>query len=296
MAIALIAPAKINLTLEVLRRRDDGYHEIASICQTIALADRVVIQDAVALQYQTTGPYANKLPPEPDDDLAYRAATALQRHAGVDHGAAIRIEKRVPVAAGLGGGSSNAAAILRGLNRLWSLGLTTDALCEIGAGLGSDVPLFIHGGACRLRGRGEIVEPLKDVAETPVILLVSDMAIDDKTRRMYAGLTEADFTDGGRTAATQARLATGAPASAAMLHNAFEASAARLAPNLPAALAACRDAGLTAQVCGAGPSVYVLGAPELNAGLTATLAGLGYTPVATRTLGRDDALKIEDPG
>jgi 4-diphosphocytidyl-2-C-methyl-D-erythritol kinase len=295
VAIALLAPAKINITLEVLRRRDDGYHEIASISQTLALADRVVIEPAAALQLETTGPYAGKLPSGPDD-LAYRAATALQRHAGVDYGAAIRIEKRVPVAAGLGGGSSDAAAVLRGLDRLRGLRLSTDVLCEIGAGLGSDVPLFIHGGACRLRGRGEIVEPLPDTGETPVILLITDMAIEDKTGRMYAGLTEADFTDGGRTAASRARLATGAPASAPMLYNAFEANAGRLMPNLPAALAACRDAGLTTQVCGAGPSLYVLGASTLTASLTAALAGLGYTPIGTRTLGREAALHIEDIG
>ncbi len=144
--LTLRAPAKVNLTLEVLGRRDDGYHDIVSIMQTVDLCDTITLEpaDALAIECDDTsiGPSAN---------LALRAATLLNESTGGGKGAKIRLEKRIPVAAGLGGGSSDAAATLVGLNRLWGLDLPIERLVGLAAGLGSDVPFFIHGGVAMVQ-------------------------------------------------------------------------------------------------------------------------------------------------
>jgi 4-diphosphocytidyl-2-C-methyl-D-erythritol kinase len=150
----LCAPAKINWTLEVLGRRNDGYHNVGSLMQTVDSCDILDISPADRLTLEVEG---ERQPSQ--DDLVLRAATLLDGGSG--RGAHIRLDKRVPVAAGLGGGSSDAAAALRGLNELWHLGYGDARLAEIGAGIGSDVSFFVYGGTALAEGRGE------RVADTP---------------------------------------------------------------------------------------------------------------------------------
>jgi 4-diphosphocytidyl-2-C-methyl-D-erythritol kinase len=153
------APAKINLTLDALYKRDDGYHELEMVMTTIDLADRI---DLIEIPNRSTISLESSsgLVPQDERNLAYMAASLLKRKMGIDRGVRIRIFKHIPVAAGLAGGSSDAAATLRGLNRLWKLGLSLEELAEIGAEIGSDVPFCVYGHTAIAKGRGEILIPI----------------------------------------------------------------------------------------------------------------------------------------
>lgn len=166
---SLVARAKVNLYLHIVGQRPDGFHEVVMILQSLGLADRIHLRpqrDSSKILIRCDHPQV----PTDETNLAYRAAELLQVSYGIKRGIEIEIEKRIPVAAGLAGGSANAAAVLVGLNQLWDLGLTTGELAELGSRLGSDVPFCIAGGTCLARGRGEILEPLADQDGIPVIL------------------------------------------------------------------------------------------------------------------------------
>ncbi|HSQ09799.1 MAG TPA: 4-(cytidine 5'-diphospho)-2-C-methyl-D-erythritol kinase [Burkholderiaceae bacterium] len=155
-ALALPAPAKINLFLHVLGRRTDGYHDLQSVLCLIDLADWIDIARRDDGQLRRSGDVVGA----PDDDLALRAARLLQQHTGTRLGADIAITKRIPAGAGLGGGSSDAATTLIALNRLWDTGLDREHMAELGLALGADVPFFVHGTNAFAEGRGERLSPL----------------------------------------------------------------------------------------------------------------------------------------
>lgn len=158
MKILVKAPAKINLSLDVLHKRPDGYHEVEMVMTTIDLADRIELslleEDRIVIHSH------NRFVPDDQRNLAYQAANLLKERFQVKKGVVIGIEKTIPVAAGLAGGSSDAAATLRGLNKLWNLGLTLDELAVLGAEIGSDVSFCVYGGTALATGRGEIIEEL----------------------------------------------------------------------------------------------------------------------------------------
>lgn len=152
------APAKINLSLDVLNKRPDGYHEVEMIMTTIDLADRIELslleKDQIVIHSH------NRFVPDDQRNLAFQAAHLLKERFQIKKGVAITIDKIIPVAAGLAGGSSDAAATLRGLNQLWKLGLTLDELATIGAEIGSDVSFCVYGGTALAKGRGEEITEL----------------------------------------------------------------------------------------------------------------------------------------
>jgi 4-diphosphocytidyl-2-C-methyl-D-erythritol kinase len=152
------APAKINLSLDVLHKRPDGYHEVEMIMTTIDLADRVelTLLDSDKINILSH----NRFVPDDQRNLAFQAAQLLKERYHVNKGVTIMIEKNIPVAAGLAGGSSDAAATLRGLNKLWKLGLTLDELADIGSEIGSDVSFCVYGGTALAKGRGEKITEL----------------------------------------------------------------------------------------------------------------------------------------
>ncbi|MFK9094969.1 4-(cytidine 5'-diphospho)-2-C-methyl-D-erythritol kinase [Bacillus salipaludis] len=158
MKLLVKAPAKINLALDVLHKRTDGYHEVEMIMTTIDLADRIELtllnQDKIHILSH------NRYVPDDQRNLAYQAAQLLKERFGVKKGVLISIEKTIPVAAGLAGGSSDAAAALRGLNKLWDLGLSLDELAELGSEIGSDVSFCVYGGTALAKGRGEVITEL----------------------------------------------------------------------------------------------------------------------------------------
>lgn len=162
------APAKINLLLDVLRKREDGYHEVEMIMTMVDLADRLEMEelprDTIIISSQVG--YI----PLDEKNLAFQAARLIKERYDVKQGVYIHLDKKIPVAAGLAGGSSDAAAALRGLNRLWKLQIPEDELCRLGAELGSDVPFCVTGGTAIARGRGEVLEHIVNPPQCWVVL------------------------------------------------------------------------------------------------------------------------------
>ncbi len=162
------APAKINLMLDVLHKRPDGYHEVEMIMTMVDLADRLTITELSGNSIHISS-QAGYIPLD-DKNLAYQAASKIKERYGIRQGVHIHIDKRIPVAAGLAGGSSDAAAALRGLNRLWNLDIPHEEMMELGASIGSDVPFCITGGTALATGRGEQLTPLASPPDCWVIL------------------------------------------------------------------------------------------------------------------------------
>ena len=161
------AHAKLNWSLDILGTRPNGYHELDMLMQHIELSDELTFENARWTMLAIDGQPL----PVGGRNLIVRAANALNDYMGTRRGARIQLKKRIPVRAGLGGGSADCAATLIALNRLWKLRLTTDKLCEIGAKLGADVPFCIRGGLCRVSGIGEIIEPMPCGPRIPMVLL-----------------------------------------------------------------------------------------------------------------------------
>lgn len=160
------AYAKINLGLKILGKREDGYHEVSMLMQSVSLSDEVIIEagQGIEITVNIPGLSCGK------ENLAYKAADLLAERCGIVPNVHITLNKKIFMAAGLAGGSSDAAAVLRGLNKYWQLNLSAAELEDIAAELGSDVPFCIAGGTALAKGRGEIITPLKDMPETVVVL------------------------------------------------------------------------------------------------------------------------------
>jgi 4-diphosphocytidyl-2-C-methyl-D-erythritol kinase len=183
------APAKINLFLEVLGKREDGFHEIETVMQEVAWADRLLCRPVSGerLTLQCEHPEV----PTDSRNLVLQAAEALRRFAGSRQGAEIVLEKRIPLGGGLGGGSSNGACALCALSRLWGVELPEQDLQALASELGSDVPFFLKGGTALCRGRGERVDSLPGVPPLDVVLVFPEWGID--TGRAYAALNPEAF-------------------------------------------------------------------------------------------------------
>ena len=284
----MYAPAKINWTLEVIGKRSDGYHELRTILQTVELADVLEISEGDAIRLEVEGPHEVS-----EDDLILRAARRLREESGHSGGATIRLEKRIPVSAGLGGGSSDAAATLRGLNVLWGLNWNRERLADVAASVSSDAPFFMYGGMALVRGRGELIKPLDDSPPVDLVLLVPPVDMAGKTARMFGSLTASDFSDGSLTEQVLGRLGAGnAPLNGEMF-NAFESVAYRTWPELAAYRRVLLDAG-AAQVhlAGSGPTLFAT-APS-SAGEPRITDGALLSPrliAMTRTIGRNEALR-----
>lgn len=162
------APAKLNLFLHVLGRRDDGYHDLQSIFQFLDLEDSITLSARSDGGVRRVSPHAEV---QEDDDLVVRAARLLKEETGTSLGADIAVHKRIPLGAGLGGGSSDAATTLLALNKIWNLGLGTERLAALGLRLGADVPVFLRGQAAWAEGVGERLQPVE--LETPWYLVIN---------------------------------------------------------------------------------------------------------------------------
>jgi 4-diphosphocytidyl-2-C-methyl-D-erythritol kinase len=181
--ISIEAPAKINLFLEVLGKRNDGYHEIETVMQEIDLVDSLEfeeIDEGIKLECENSGIPLN------NTNLVYKAAELVLRECGITNGVLVRLEKRIPVGAGLGGGSSDAAATLKALNSLWGIGLNDIELMELAAKLGSDVAFFIKGKTSLCRGRGEKVYPIEVKGEFNYLVVFPNVEIS--TTLIYGNL------------------------------------------------------------------------------------------------------------
>ncbi len=168
------ARAKINLTLDILGKRADGFHEVEMIMQTVELADVVElkkISGGINFKIDAKKIIGGEKIPADEKNLAYRAAAEVCKVCGKNLGVEINLHKKIPAAAGLGGGSADAAAVIRGMNNLFSLNFTADELCKIGARIGSDVPFCVIGGTCLAQGRGEKLTRLPNFKNIGVVLM-----------------------------------------------------------------------------------------------------------------------------
>lgn len=175
--ITVKAPAKINLTLDVTRRREDGYHELKMVMQTIDLHDEITISEIGESKIEFT---MNRDLPDgcpPEDNLVYKAAKLMQETYSLPDGFRIKLKKNIPAAAGLAGGSSDCAATLSGINKLCGLGLDKEELCKLGVKLGADVPFCIMKGTMLSEGIGEILTPLADLPPLWVVLIKPDISV-----------------------------------------------------------------------------------------------------------------------
>ncbi|RDW16849.1 4-(cytidine 5'-diphospho)-2-C-methyl-D-erythritol kinase [Oceanobacillus chungangensis] len=179
MALLEKAPAKINLSLDVLGKRNDGYHNVEMIMTTIDLADRIELtpleQDKIIISLES------RYVPNDERNLAYKAADIFKKKYGITMGVHIKIEKNIPVSAGLGGGSTDAAAVLRGMNRLWNLNIPLAELAELGATIGSDISFCVYGNTAIARGYGEKIEKLAPPPPCWVVLAKPDIGVSTRT-------------------------------------------------------------------------------------------------------------------
>ncbi|MGB3237416.1 MAG: 4-(cytidine 5'-diphospho)-2-C-methyl-D-erythritol kinase [Geitlerinemataceae cyanobacterium] len=277
----LVAPAKINLYLEIIGDRPDGYHELVMVMQSIALADRIELKSIGIDTFRVHCSHAGV--PTDNNNLAYRAAQLMAQEFPDAFenlgGAEITIDKQIPVAAGLAGGSTDAAAVLVGLDLMWNLGLTLPALQELGAKLGSDVPFCIGGGTALATGRGEKISPLSNLTGTFIVLgkfrsLQVSTPWAYQTFRREFGHNYADDDAGLET--RQQRVHSG-PMVSAILHQDFRQIGEKLYNDLervvlPAhpQVAQLREAfrqagGLGAMMSGSGPTVFAIAESEAQA-------------------------------
>ncbi len=273
--------AKLNLTLEVLRRRDDGYHDLASLVHTISLADDLHIDSAPELMTRVEG-----LDIDPDTNLVALAAQLLAATARVGTGAELTLHKRIPAAAGLGGGSSDAATTLVGLNSLWGSRVHLGELSRLAAQLGSDVPFFVRGGAALMRGRGDDLEVLPALSGQWFVIIVPTHDVRAKTKRLYAALEPTDFSSGELTSIAAERLRQHVPLAEDHLTNVFARAARTIFPELPLvwteAEARC---GRQFFLSGAGPALFALAKHRADARQQqAKLARMGLPAYAARTV------------
>ena len=249
--------AKLNLTLEVLGRREDGYHQVRTVLQTIDLADRLEISPAPSLRVECDDRSLSG-----ENNLVWHAAAALAKFGNKPPQAQIFIHKRIPVGMGLGGGSSDAAAALLALNECWGLNLPLHELAQVAAELGSDVAFFLWGGTALGEGRGERIEPLPPLPSLPVTLICPQSTLPNKTAKMYSLLTPAQYSDGGTTGHMIQAVVRGA-FSPNLMYNVFETVAWRAVPDLTW-LYQQSDSPVNDRfhLCGAGPAWFILPSSE----------------------------------
>lgn len=254
-SLHLLARAKINWTLDITGQREDGYHLMDMLMQCVTLVDdvRLTRLESPALHLTTGG--TPLLPPD-EHHLALRAARALQAATNCPFGAEIHVEKHIPVGAGMGGGSSDAAAVLIGLNRLWALNLSLTELEKIGLTLGADVPFCIRGGLTRTTGIGEQMVSLPCTRMYPLLVLQPCEGLS--TRDVFTAYHAQTSVRRPDNDGAQAALATGdLPSLCAALGNVLQPVSAALRPEIERAITALRESGAcTALMTGSGSAVF----------------------------------------
>ncbi len=241
--IRFTANAKVNLYLEITGRRPDGYHTLSTIFQTISLGDDLSFSPAAGISLACSDPAL----PVDERNLAMRAALRLRDALREERGAKIHLEKKVPMGAGLGGGSADAAATIKGLLKLWSRRMSGPEIRRLAVGLGADVPFFLKGGLCSATGIGDFLKPLKPLPKTWIVLVWPGFEVS--TKEAYAKV-HLPFADPHKRRSADPRQT---------LFNRFESLVFPEHPELPRLRNALLDAGATgALMSGSGSSVFGL--------------------------------------
>lgn len=248
------APAKINLTLDVLHKRPDNYHEIEMIMTTVDLSDRIgLMGTAKGIHIQS----ADRFVPNDSRNLAYQAAQLIKDTYNIKTGVIISLDKKIPVAAGLAGGSSDAAATLKGLNKLWQLNLSLDELAELGAKIGSDVSFCVYGGTALAKGRGEIIQQLPPPPNCWVILAKPTIGVS--TADVYGAFDVRKAQHPNTQAMIQALEEGDYDAMCANLGNALESVTLNMYPEVEQIKEQMKKFGADAVLMsGSGPTVFGL--------------------------------------
>ncbi len=282
--VVVWAPAKVNLFLEVLGKRPDGYHEIATLTVAVRLYDTLIFRaetsPALTLSCSEARLSAGL------DNLVLRSAKLLQDRTGCNRGATIRLIKRIPMAAGLGGGSTDAAATLHGLNRLWQLGLSDDELAKLGGEIGSDVPFFFHAPAAWCTGRGEIVTSME--LRTPLDFVLLCPAFGMATASVYKNVGVPPMPVSG-DAIRQAVQKGDVDYIGKLLHNRLQLAAEKLEPRIAEyarMLVDSKPAG--SLMSGSGSTLYALCRSAAEAGSVAaslerSMKAYEFKLIVTRT-------------
>ncbi|WP_059105314.1 4-(cytidine 5'-diphospho)-2-C-methyl-D-erythritol kinase [Shouchella shacheensis] len=228
MKCSVKAPAKINLSLDVLDKRSDGYHNVEMIMTMVDLADRIDLtkREDGRISIDVSEGFV----PVDERNFAYQAAALLKKRFSVKAGVHIYITKRIPIAAGLAGGSSDAAATLKGLNELWGVGLSVEELATLGAEIGSDVPFCVYGGTALATGRGEIIEPLP--APPPLWVVLAKPPIGVSTAHVYGGLDVNTIQHAKTSEMIDALKRQDGQAICHLLHNVLEGVTLKLHPEV----------------------------------------------------------------
>ena len=296
-SLSTIAAAKLNLTLEVLGKREDGFHDLSSVAISLDLADDVRLThggDVRTIAYQDADGRPFSI--QTNHDIIARAWSALEAHCDLQMNGRVDVVKRIPVTSGLGGGSTDAGAFLRLANEAWTLGLSDDDLCRIGSQVGSDVAACVIGGPVMMAGRGERVEsieaPSASLVGWAVLLYRPEIPVpEDKTATMYRSLRSSDFRDGAYSSALKERLLAGNSPTHDDCINSFDASAREVMQGLTPAwrrmgtaiarAAVDTDAPpVTPLLAGAGPTMFAILAPETAHAAATDLQGApGFTRV-----------------
>jgi len=253
--ITIPAFAKINWSLRVLGKRDDGYHEIDTVLQTVSLHDTITFErtndDGIRLWCDDRAVPVNKA------NLVWRAVAAFRDRYSINNGVKIRLEKRIPSEAGLGGGSSDAAATLIALAHLWEIEVSADDLVQVAESLGSDVPFFLHGGTARATGRGNVIEPLEDTPQQHLLIIKPNASIS--TAKAYRTLNSHALTSANSKPILFRSQASDFSASIDLnaLHNDFELVVFQLEPEIEHAKVALLNSGArAAMLSGSGSAVF----------------------------------------
>jgi 4-diphosphocytidyl-2-C-methyl-D-erythritol kinase len=290
--IKIEARAKINLTLEVLGKRPDGYHDLRSVVVPVSLADSLSLtctyaQTVITVTFEG-GVDATKLGPS-DKNLAFRAARLMQERYRVNAGARIHIHKRIPIGGGLGGGSADAAGVIRGLDQLWGLSVPLEELMALGAEVGSDVPALVHGGAVLMEGRGERVSGLfSDVPHEGCKgfwLVLANPGVMCSTaeifRKWRAGLTASHTISHNMISSIRA---SDVSAAAKALYNGLQTAVYESIPEVSETARSLEKAGcLGVLLSGSGASVFGLVRDELHGQEVSRKLDAGLWHVLVRT-------------
>ncbi len=257
MKLRIQARAKINWTLDVVGTLPNGYHELDMLMQSVTLCDQMTLEEAPECSLAVRLPHGGYVPAD-EKNLVLRAAKALQEATGETRGARMTLRKYIPVAAGMGGGSSDAAAALKGLNELWKLGLTDERLEQIGLTIGADVPFCIRGGLQRARGIGEQLTPL--ALGRPLYLVAFQPCRGLSTKEVFSALHEEGIRPEDRpdNDAAQRALACGdVRLLGKSMGNVLEPVSRRLRPQIDEAIRAIEATGAVgARMTGSGSSVF----------------------------------------
>lgn len=264
MAYQGIAPAKINLSLDIVGRRADGYHELRSVMQALSLADVVEVE----LAQETTVWASDENLPCDESNLAWRAYRLLDDEFALDGGVRVRLDKQIPLGGGMAGGSTDAAQVLLAVNELFELGLTVEELCSRAVKLGADVPFCVLGGAALAEGVGEKLTRLDDSPELRLVLVNPGFAVP--TPAVYRQFDEVCGRSTDHTVAVLTAWESGNPWEIAeACGNGLEQAAFALYPQLAVLKAEMESLGLCAVLCGSGATVFGVARDKKQAAIAA---------------------------